>query len=87
MLFFTGGYRGRPDGAGRDAKVPSLLYVPDIEPGLALKTLARFADRIAVTAEDSRSTISNDPERITLTGYPTRADLSRMDTPADAAEL
>jgi len=38
--------------AGRN--IPTLLFVPDIEPGLALKSLARFADRIAVTAPDSQ---------------------------------
>ncbi len=48
VLFFTGGYVAVPMAfAGR--KVPTLLYVPDIEPGLALKTLARFADKIAIT--------------------------------------
>ncbi len=48
VLFFTGGYVAVPM-ALAGVQVPSLLYVPDIEPGLALKTLARFADRIAVT--------------------------------------
>ena len=48
VLFFTGGYVAGPMAfAGRN--IPTLLYVPDIEPGLALKSLARFADRIAVT--------------------------------------
>ena len=42
--------------AGR--KVPTLLYVPDIEPGLALKSLTRFADVIAVTAQDSQKYFS-----------------------------
>ena len=82
MLFFTGGYVAVPM-ALAGSKVPSLLYVPDIEPGLALKTLARFADKIAITAEDSFSYFTNTrdiragkhPRRITLTGYPTRADL------------
>jgi UDP-N-acetylglucosamine--N-acetylmuramyl-(pentapeptide) pyrophosphoryl-undecaprenol N-acetylglucosamine transferase len=75
VLFFTGGYVAVPM-ALAGWKTPSLLYVPDIEPGLALKTLGRFADRIAVTAEDSRSYFSH-PERISLTGYPVRADLSK----------
>ncbi len=74
VLFFTGGYVAVPMAlAGR--KIPSLLYVPDIEPGLALNTLARFADRIAVTAEDSFRYFAN-PGRIVLTGYPTRSDLT-----------
>ena len=76
VLFFTGGYVAVPM-ALAGWKVPSLLYVPDIEPGLALNTLARFADKIAVTAEDSLALFSSSPERITLTGYPVRADLAR----------
>ena len=39
VLFFTGGYVAVPMAlAGRS--IPSLLYVPDIEPGMALKSLA-----------------------------------------------
>jgi UDP-N-acetylglucosamine--N-acetylmuramyl-(pentapeptide) pyrophosphoryl-undecaprenol N-acetylglucosamine transferase len=57
---------------------PSVLYVPDIEPGLALKTLARFADQIAITAPESSEYL---PRRVpvTVTGYPTRLDLTRLD--------
>ncbi len=80
-LFFTGGYVAVPMAlAGR--KIPSLLYVPDIEPGLALSTLARFARRIAVTAEESRRYFRR-PERVTLTGYPTRPALAQW-TRSDA---
>ena len=75
VLFFTGGYVAVPM-ALAGMKIPTLLYVPDIEPGLALKTLARFADWIAVTAEESFRYFKH-PERITLIGYPTRADLGR----------
>jgi len=74
VLFFTGGYVAVPM-ALAGWKVPSLLYVPDIEPGLALNTLARFADKIAITAEDSYHYFRH-PGRITLTGYPTRTDLT-----------
>jgi UDP-N-acetylglucosamine--N-acetylmuramyl-(pentapeptide) pyrophosphoryl-undecaprenol N-acetylglucosamine transferase len=49
--------------------------VPDIEPGLALKFLSRFADVVTVTASDSKRYFSR-PERVVLTGYPLRADLS-----------
>ena len=58
--------------AGHD--IPTLLYVPDIEPGLALKFLARFADRIALTTTDSRKYFPRQ-ERLVVTGYPLRADL------------
>jgi len=73
-LFFTGGYVAVPMAlAGR--KTPTLLYTPDIEPGLALKTLARFADRIALTTEDSHKYFTARAQTI-LTGYPTRASLA-----------
>jgi UDP-N-acetylglucosamine--N-acetylmuramyl-(pentapeptide) pyrophosphoryl-undecaprenol N-acetylglucosamine transferase len=72
-MLFTGGYVAAPVAlAGRS--VPSVLYVPDIEPGLALKTLARFADAIAVTTEDSKAYFS-DKKRVEVTGYPVRSDL------------
>jgi UDP-N-acetylglucosamine:LPS N-acetylglucosamine transferase len=51
------------------------LYVPDIEPGLALKTLARFADAIAVTAPDSRAYFTG-RSAVTVTGYPLRSGLA-----------
>jgi UDP-N-acetylglucosamine--N-acetylmuramyl-(pentapeptide) pyrophosphoryl-undecaprenol N-acetylglucosamine transferase len=48
VLLFTGGYVGVPMAiAGRF--IPSLVFVPDIEPGLALKLMSRFAHTIAVT--------------------------------------
>jgi len=74
-LFFTGGYVAAPMAvAGRG--IPSLLYVPDIEPGLALGFMARFASRVAVTAEDSREYFKRFSSRVVVTGYPVRADLS-----------
>jgi UDP-N-acetylglucosamine--N-acetylmuramyl-(pentapeptide) pyrophosphoryl-undecaprenol N-acetylglucosamine transferase len=85
VLFFTGGYVAAPMAmAGR--KIPSLLYVPDIEPGQALKALARFASRIAVSAEDSREYFSPSAS-VTVTGYPVRADLSIWDRTAALAAL
>ena len=80
VLFFTGGYVAVPM-ALAGWKLPSLLYVPDIEPGLALKTLARLADRICVTAQDSFGFFRR-PGRVNLTGYPTRTGLSNWTRPA-----
>ncbi len=71
VLFFTGGFVAGPMAfAGRN--IPTLLFVPDIEPGLALKSLARFADCIAVSAADSQKYFS---KKVTVTGYPLRTDL------------
>lgn len=77
VLFFTGGYVAAPM-AVAGHRVPTLLYVPDIEPGLALKTLARFADRIAVTSLDSKAFFPR-RAKIVETGYPTRPALARWD--------
>ena len=74
VLFFTGGFVAAPMAlAGRN--IPTVLYVPDIEPGLALKFLSRFADVVTVTASDSKKYFSR-PQRLVLSGYPLRADLS-----------
>ena len=71
VLFFTGGFVAGPMAfAGRN--IPTLLFVPDIEPGMALKSLARFADRITVSAADSQKYFS---KKVTVTGYPLRAEL------------
>ena len=75
VLFFTGGYVAVPM-ALAGMNIPTALYVPDIEPALALKTLARFADKIAVTAQESFNYFTH-RERLTLTGYPTRSDLTK----------
>ncbi|MBI5963909.1 MAG: undecaprenyldiphospho-muramoylpentapeptide beta-N-acetylglucosaminyltransferase [Chloroflexi bacterium] len=74
VLFYTGGFVAAPMAvAGRS--IPTVLYVPDIEPGLALKFLSRFSDRVAVTAPDSKKYFPR-PERVILSGYPLRTDLS-----------
>jgi UDP-N-acetylglucosamine--N-acetylmuramyl-(pentapeptide) pyrophosphoryl-undecaprenol N-acetylglucosamine transferase len=74
VLFFTGGFVAAPMAlAGRH--IPTVLYVPDIEPGLALKFLSRFADVITVTASESNRYFSH-PKKLILAGYPLRADLS-----------
>jgi UDP-N-acetylglucosamine--N-acetylmuramyl-(pentapeptide) pyrophosphoryl-undecaprenol N-acetylglucosamine transferase len=74
VIFFTGGYVAAPMAfAGRN--IPTLLFVPDIEPGLALKFLSRFADRVALTAPDSTRYFPRS-RRLILTGYPLRAELA-----------
>ena len=73
VLFFTGGYVAFPMAAAA-LRRPSLLYVPDIEPGLALKALARFADRIALTTGTSRGYFAK-KSKLSVTGYPVRPGL------------
>jgi UDP-N-acetylglucosamine--N-acetylmuramyl-(pentapeptide) pyrophosphoryl-undecaprenol N-acetylglucosamine transferase len=80
VLLFTGGYVAVPMAfAGR--RIPTLLYVPDIEPGLALKSLAKFADVIALTAGNSKPFFSAS-RKLVVTGYPVRSDLMRLEKKA-----
>ncbi len=76
VLFFTGGYLAVPVALAarllRQGK--NLLYVPDIEPGWALKILARFAHQIVLTVEDSRKFFMRHPN-IVVCGYPLRPGL------------
>jgi len=72
-LFFTGGYVAGPVGLA-GWRVPTLLYVPDIEPGLALRVLTRFADVVAVTVEASRAFFPG--KRVVVTGYPVRQEVA-----------
>jgi UDP-N-acetylglucosamine--N-acetylmuramyl-(pentapeptide) pyrophosphoryl-undecaprenol N-acetylglucosamine transferase len=83
VLFFTGGFVTFPMAlAGRS--IPTLLYVPDIEPGLALKSAAWFADRIAVTANGSREYFAAG-KRVIVTGYPVRSELANWTRESGAA--
>lgn len=73
VMFFTGGYVGFPVAmAGKN--VPSVLFVPDIEPGMALNQLSKSADVIALVCEDSLKYFP-DSAKTQITGYPTRRDL------------
>jgi UDP-N-acetylglucosamine--N-acetylmuramyl-(pentapeptide) pyrophosphoryl-undecaprenol N-acetylglucosamine transferase len=75
VLFFTGGYLAFPM-ALAGLRKPSVLYVPDIEPGLALKALSRFASKIATTTPSS-SAYFPDASKLEMTGYPVRPDLKK----------
>jgi len=72
VLLFTGGFVAVPM-ALAGVKFNSLLYVPDIEPGLALRTLARYSDKIALTADESIKYFKS-TKKLVVTGYPTRED-------------
>lgn len=75
VMFFTGGYVAVPVAlAGRS--IASMLYVPDIEPGMALKSLSGFADMIAVTTSQSQKFFK---KKVFETGYPLRTELALWD--------
>lgn len=87
VLFFTGGFVAGPMAiASRLAvrPVPTLVYVPDIEPGMALKALARFANRIAASTPDSQKYFSS---KVAVTGYPLRLNLPMWNRKTGRAAL
>jgi UDP-N-acetylglucosamine--N-acetylmuramyl-(pentapeptide) pyrophosphoryl-undecaprenol N-acetylglucosamine transferase len=58
-------------------RVPTLVYLPDIEPGLAVRFIARLASKVAVTVEDSRRYFSD--RKLVVTGYPVRSEFHDLD--------
>ena len=71
VALVTGGYACVPVTLAAWAKrVPVLVYLPDIVPGLAIRFLSRLATSVAVTSEDS---VRHLPRRkVVVTGYPVR---------------
>ena len=78
VVFASGGYGSVGVGmAARLRKVPLLLFLPDVEAGLAVRTLARVADRIAVTVQAAQEKLGY--EKTVLTGYPVREPFFGVD--------
>jgi undecaprenyldiphospho-muramoylpentapeptide beta-N-acetylglucosaminyltransferase len=84
VLLFTGGYLAVPVAMAARTPMPgmprprSLLYVPDIEPGLAIKTVARFADQIATTVEETSAWLPR-KAHVVVSGYPLRKEMRAWD--------
>jgi UDP-N-acetylglucosamine--N-acetylmuramyl-(pentapeptide) pyrophosphoryl-undecaprenol N-acetylglucosamine transferase len=84
VLFASGGYGSVGVGmAARALKVPLLVFLPDVEAGLAVRTLARVARRIAVTVPPAQERLGF--EKTVLTGYPVRESFFGVDQ-AEARE-
>jgi len=78
-ILATGGYVSVPIVlAGWLRGVPTLLYLPDVEPGLAVRFLSRVVSKVAVTAHPS----SLPPSKCVVTGYPVRPGFDRGDPSA-----
>lgn len=70
VVFATGGYASVPVAvAAWLRRIPLVVYLPDLEPGLAVRLSARLASRVAFTSSASRSWLRGGEE----TGYPVRA--------------
>ena len=88
VVLVTGGFITVPAAlAAWLQRVPVLVYLPDIEPGLAVKLIARVARRIAVTVEDSRRFFAGRARDVVATGYPTRPGLAAASREAAQAHF
>ena len=75
VVFLTGGYMAVRVGlAARIRRIPAIMYLPDLEPGSALKTIARTVETVTATFKASAEYF---PAGKTLieTGYPVREAL------------
>ncbi len=73
VILLTGGWANLPLAlAAALRRIPIVIYLPDIEPGLTIKTLQSFARRVAITAPESAQFFA--PGKTVVTGYPLRSD-------------
>jgi UDP-N-acetylglucosamine--N-acetylmuramyl-(pentapeptide) pyrophosphoryl-undecaprenol N-acetylglucosamine transferase len=75
VLFLTGGWVGFPVAAACWlTRRPIVIYVPDIEPGLALRYLGRYLAR-AIAATVAATEQFYPGKRVVETGYPLRREI------------
>ena len=78
VCLVTGGYVCAPVVvACRMRGVPVLIYLPDMTPGSAIRTLSRLADRVAVSFPAAAAYFGGEAPtgKGIVTGYPVRAEL------------
>jgi undecaprenyldiphospho-muramoylpentapeptide beta-N-acetylglucosaminyltransferase len=74
VVLVTGGYMSVPVAmAAKLLGVPTIAFVPDVEPGAALKLIGRWVTKVAATVEDTA--VYFPPHQTITTGYPVRAEL------------
>jgi len=85
-LLVSGGYMSVPAVlAARLRRIPVLIYLPDIVPGLAVLRLSRWASRVAVSFEETASFF--DERKVVVTGYPVRREFFGVDKVQARAQL
>ena len=71
VVLLTGGWANLPLALGATLRrIPIVIYLPDIEPGLTINVLRRFARRIALTVPESERYFPRG--KTVVTGYPLR---------------
>lgn len=76
-VFVTGGFITAPVAlAAWLRRVPIVMYLPDIEPGLALQFIGRLATRLTATVAESQTFFPGAAKPVLATGYPTRPEFA-----------
>jgi UDP-N-acetylglucosamine--N-acetylmuramyl-(pentapeptide) pyrophosphoryl-undecaprenol N-acetylglucosamine transferase len=71
VIFSTGGYGSFPCSlASRVLRTPLVVYLPDVEPGWAVKAEKRLATRVTTSTEGALEFLPR--SKTTVTGYPVR---------------
>lgn len=74
VMLMTGGYLAIPVTlAAWLQRVPIVIYLPDVEPGKAIRFSLPFARKVACTTEASRAYVP--AKKMAVTGYPVRPEL------------
>jgi UDP-N-acetylglucosamine--N-acetylmuramyl-(pentapeptide) pyrophosphoryl-undecaprenol N-acetylglucosamine transferase len=85
-VFATGGYTSVPVGvATRVLRRPLVVYLPDVQPGWAVRLLARLATVMTTTSERALEHLPR--EKTVITGYPVRAAFSQASRDAARASF
>lgn len=83
LVFVTGGYVCAPVvWAAHRQGVPTLIYLPDLIPGIAVQRLAKYADKVAVSFPE---VAKHFPAKAVVTGYPVRPEFLAPGPDAAAA--
>ena len=83
VVFVTGGYVAGPVvwSAWR-AGVPVFITLPDLEPGVAIRRMSRFASRVGVSFDEAAAHF---PGKAVVTGYPVRPEILALAGKQDKA--
>jgi len=86
VVLATGGYASAPVVVSAWLRhCPVLIYLPDVVPGLAIRSLSVLARRVAVSFQGSEEYFASG--KAVATGYPVRAALYRVDKSAAKQRL
>ena len=84
-ILATGGYVSAPLIMASRGLCPVLIYLPDVQPGMAIRYLGRRAQRIAVSFDEVRRFFPAD--KVFVSGYPVRRGLIEADKQASRRAL